>query len=138
MSADSGWDVQTGVFNALTGTSALTTQLAGAAAGVLDHVPAGTAFPYVVIGEARSVPMDSQDSFGSDVTLTLHTYSRGGGMQEARHIMSAIYDALHDISFAVPNQTLVLCRCLDSETALEADGLTRHGVQRFQVITEPA
>ncbi len=137
MSADSIWDVQTGVFAHLAATSAITALLAGGAGGVLDHVPAGTAFPYVVLGETRSLPLDSQRVSGNDVTLTLHTYSRGSGMQQARRIMAAIYDALHNIYFSVPNQTLVLCQCLDAETRLEADGLTRHGIQRFQIITEP-
>ncbi|MBI3440668.1 MAG: DUF3168 domain-containing protein [Proteobacteria bacterium] len=138
MSADSGWDVQTGVFSRLTGTSALTTLLSNGANSVLDHVPAGTAFPYIVIGEASARPMDSQRVSGSDVTLTVHTYSRGVGMQEAKRIMSALYDALHHASFAIPNQVLVLCQLLDSQTVLENDGLTRHGIQRFQIITEPA
>jgi len=136
MSADSAWDVQTGVFTRLAGFTALTALLANGAGSVLDHVPQGTAFPYVVIGETRSQPMDSQRVSGNDVTLALHTYSRGSGMQQARHIMSAVYDALHQISFTVPNQTLVLCQCLGAETSLSDDGLTRHGVQHFQIITE--
>ena len=81
--------------------------------------------------------MDSQSASGNDVTLAIHTYSRGSGMQQARHIMSAVYDALHNASFAVPNQTLVLCQCLDTEARLEDDGMTRHGIQRFKIITEP-
>ena len=138
MSADSVWDVQTGVFSTLTGNAALIALLASGADSVLDHVPAGTAFPYVVIGESSSRPMDSQRFSGNDVTLSIHTYSRGSGMQQSRRIMSAIYDALHDVSFAVPNQTLVLCQCLETETMLDGDGATRHGIQRFQIITEPA
>ncbi len=134
MSADSGWDVQTGVYTLLTETVAVTALLAG---GVLEHVPADAVFPYVVLGETRSVPMDSQGASGNDVTFVLHTYSRGTGMKEAKQIMAALYNALHNASFAVPNQTLVLCRLIDAETALEGDGLTRHGRQRFQIITEP-
>lgn len=138
MSSDSTWDVQAGVFTRLTGVSALTSLLANGAGSVLDHVPAGTAFPYVVIGETSSQPLDSQEVSGNDVTLTLHTYSRGSGMQQVKHIMSAIYDALHHASFSVPNQVLVLCQCLGAETSLTEDGVTRHGIQHFQIITEPA
>jgi hypothetical protein len=146
MSSDSLWDVQTGVFTVLTGTSALTALLANGAASILDHVPTGTAFPYVVLGAAQSVPMDTQGVSGNEVTLTIDTYSRATGMNEARHIMSQIYGALHNTSFAVPNQVLVQCQCLDSATGLEADGMgryaqdavVRHGAQRFRIITEPA
>jgi hypothetical protein len=109
-------------------------------------VPTGTAFPYVVLGAAQSVPMDTQGVSGNEVTLTIDTYSRAAGMDEARHIMSQIYDALHNASFMVPNQVLVQCQCLDSATALEADGMgryaqnaiVRHGQQRFRIVTEPA
>lgn len=137
MSADSSWDVQAGVFTRLTGVSAVTSLLAGGAAGVLDHVPEGTAFPYIVIGEASSQPLDSQGSSGNDVTVAIHTYSRGIGMKEVKNIMSAVDDALHDISFTVPNQILVLCQRLESQAVLEDDGQTRHGIQHFQIITEP-
>ena len=137
MSADSCWDVQTGVFTCLTGNTALIDLLANGADSVLDHVPAGTTFPYIVIGESQSKPLDGQRVSGNDIILTLHTYGRGNGMQEIRRIMSAIYDALHTVSFAVPNQILVLCQYVDSGTGLEDDGMTRHGIQRFQIITEP-
>jgi hypothetical protein len=138
MSADSAWDVQTGVFAGLTGNTALTNLLAAGAASVLDHVPAGTALPYVVIGETSSRPMDSQRVSGNDMTLTIHAYSRGSGMHQLKSIMSAVYAALHDVSFAVPNQILVLCQCLETATLLEGDGMTRHGIQHFKIITEPA
>ena len=137
MSADSCWDVQTGVFTCLTENAALIDLLANGADSVLDHVPVGTAFPYIVIGESQSKPLDGQRVSGNDMILTLHIYGRGCGMQEIRRIMSAIYDALHTVSFAVPNQILVLCQYVDSETVLEDDGMTRHGIQRFQIITEP-
>lgn len=146
MSADSLWDVQTGVFTVLTGTAGLTALLANGAGSILDYVPAGTAFPYVVLGAAQSVPMDTQGVSGNEVTLTIDTYSRATGMDEARHIMSRIYDALHNAAFTVPNQVLVQCRCLDSATGLESDGMgryaqnavVRHGQQRFRIVTEPA
>jgi hypothetical protein len=137
MSADSAWDVQTGVFLRLTGTPAVTGLLAGGANGVFDHVPAGSPFPYIVIGEMRSRPLDTQGVSGNEVFLTLHAYSRGAGMKETKQIMSAVYDALHHAAFTVPNQTLVLSQAVDSEVSLEGDGLTRHGIRRFHIITEP-
>lgn len=137
MSADSCWDVQAGIFTHLAATTALTSQLADGASSVLDHVPAGTAFPYVVLGEMTSQALDTHGGPGSEVTIAIHTYSRGNGMQQARSIMAAVYDALHDVDFTISNQSLVLCRCIGGETRLESDGVTRHGVQRFQIITEP-
>ncbi len=145
MSADSLWDVQTGVYALLTTTPALTALLANGAAGILDHAPAGTAFPYVLLGAAASQPDDTQGFSGNEVTLTIDTYSRSAGMEETRKIMSAIFDALHNAVFAVPHQVLVQCQCAGSATAVEADGLrryeqnalVRHGTQKFRIITEP-
>jgi hypothetical protein len=146
MSADSLWDIQTGVYTVLAGTAGLTALLADGANSILDHVPAGTAFPYVMLGAAQSVPLDTQGISGNEVTLTIDAYSHATGMDELRHIMSQIYDALHNAAFSVPNQSLVQCRCLGSETMLEPEGfghlqqnaVVRHGAQRFRIITEPA
>jgi hypothetical protein len=138
MSADSAWDVQVAIYSRLSGTSALTLQLAAGAAGVCDHVPQGMAFPYVVLSSLQAQPSDTQQTRGYDITLSIASYSRGESMKELRSIMAAIYDALHDASFSVPNQTLILCRQLSGETQLEQDGITRAGLQRFRIITEPA
>jgi hypothetical protein len=145
MSADSLWDVQTAIYTLLTGTTGLTALLPNGGGNILDYVPTGTAFPYVVLGAAQSQPLDTQGVSGNEVTLTIDSYSGATGTSELRHIMSQIYDALHNASFTVPNQVLVQCQCLGSETALAADGLgrmqqtaaVRHGAQRFRIITEP-
>lgn len=138
MSAESTWDVQAGIYARLAGYTALTTQLSGGANAVLDHVPQGKGFPYVVMGETSATPLDTQVTSGNEVHVTLHSYSREPGMQELKKIMVAVYDALHHASFSIPNQTLILCRWLGAETRLESDGVTRHGQQHFQIITEPA
>jgi len=40
---------------------------------VYDDVPQGASFPYVVIGDDTSIPWDTDDSVGSESTLTIHT-----------------------------------------------------------------
>lgn len=137
MSADSVWDVQTAIFSRLSSSSALTSFLTDGADGVRDHVLPSTAFPYVVIGETRSKPFDMAVWSGYEVFFTIHIYSRSAGMNETRQIMEAVYNSLHNAEFNVPNQHLVLCQLQQSETRLEADGKTRHGIQQFRIITEP-
>jgi len=137
MSTDSMWDVQAGVYARLSTALSLTGLLAPGAAGVLDHVPDGTRFPYVVMGEADLAPLDTQGCLGAEVVVTIHTYTRTPGMQKAKQIMAEIYALLHNADFSIPNQTLVLCRNVLSTTRLAEDGITRHGVQRFRIVTEP-
>ncbi len=136
MSVDSTWDVQSSLFTRLSADENLTGLLANGTNSVLDHVLSGTLFPYVVLGETRATPLDTSASAGYEVVISIHTYSKGVGMNEARQIMASIYDCLHRADFEVPNQTMVMCKLLDTEARLDVDGKTRHGIQRFQVITE--
>lgn len=135
MSSDGLWDVQRGVYAVLAAHAPLTAQLADGAAGILDTVPANTPLPYLLIGETAGAPFDMMNGSGFSATLALHAYSQSGGMQEVKTIMSAVYDALHLAAFDVPGRTLLLCSCAGAEAALDADGVTRHGVQHFEIIT---
>lgn len=135
MPQDSLWPVQAAVYGVLTEANAVTAQLAAGAASVFDHVPQGSAFPYIVLGDSAAQPLETQEGGGFDSTIGIHAYSRGLGMKEAKSIMAAVAGALHDQSFAVAGQRLVFCRLISQE--LRQEGETRHGVQRFRIITEP-
>jgi hypothetical protein len=138
MTADSQLAVQSAVLAALQGAPALTALLADGAGGVYDSVPAESAYPYVVIGEATAVPgeADSKDADVMEQTLTLHTWSRYLGLAEAKQIMAAVVAALDQANLSISGHSLVLLRFEFSSTFLDPDGLTRHGVQRFRVITQ--
>jgi hypothetical protein len=135
---DGAFDVQKAVYDRLAAASGLTALLAAGDGSIFDHVPRGSAFPYVAIGEMRLQPLDTQGGDGSDIDLSIHSFARGTGHREVRALMSAIHAALHDAAFPVANRTLVLCRLIAAESAMEGDGETYHGLQRFQIITEPA
>ena len=136
MTADSQWAVQTAVYNRLSTDTALTALLP-ASGGVYDHAPRGTAFPYVVLNETTCQPLDTQTDSGADLSLTIHGYSRTDGFEEIKAIMAAIYDSLHNASFVITGQTLVLCRLTGAQCQIENDGETRHSRQTFRIITEP-
>lgn len=143
------FDRQTAVFARLDGTVALTAQLAAHAytAGkkaIYDHVPqaddAGSSvgFPYVALGDETEVQFDTDDSVGREAIITIHTLSRYKGKKEAKNIMGAIKDALHQHALVVAGQVTVLCYWEFAEIYTEPDGVTYHGVQRFRIITEGA
>jgi hypothetical protein len=135
--SDSTWDVQAAIFSRLSADSNITALLADGANSILDYVPSGANAPYIVLGETRAEPFDTATDAGCEVMIAIHSYSRSLGMKEARDVMTAVYNSLHRASFAVSGHSLILCHLLDSETVMEADGQTRHGIQRFRVITEP-
>src|SRR4051812_27062870 len=86
--------LQAGIYNRLTGYSALTTALGGSK--VYDHVPQGTAAPYVVIGDDTATDWDTKSKAGWELTVTVHVWDfQKAGRKSVKAILSAIHDALH-------------------------------------------
>jgi hypothetical protein len=110
--------------------------------GVYDSVPqaadAGSdlPFPFVTIGDDTAIDWDTDTSVGKEATLTIHSWSRYRGRSEVKQIQGAIYEALHLSNLSVVGYTTVLCLSEFSESLVDPDGLTRHGVQRFRVILD--
>ena len=104
-------------------------------ATVRDHVPQGTAFPYVVIGEeTMSDASSTKDVDFNEFTVTIHIFSRNRGRKEAKNIMARIYTLLHKSNLSITGATHVNTRFEFSDIIKEDDGLTYHGVQRFRTI----
>ncbi|MDE1151406.1 MAG: DUF3168 domain-containing protein [Micavibrio sp.] len=135
MSAQSLWPVQAAVYARLSGDEALGGLLP--ANRIFDAVPADSPFPYIALGDMSARAADTQGTSGYDITLDIDAYSRGTGMKEARALMRAVYDCLHNQSFTVEGQTLLLCLEVESSCSLLADGRTRRSTQRFHLVTEP-
>lgn len=89
-------------------------------------------FPYVVIGDDTLAPWDADDMLGSEVTLTLHFWSRYDGWKEAKAIMGEAYDILHRGSLSAAGYRTVDCLWEFSTTVPEASEY-RHGVQRYRL-----
>jgi hypothetical protein len=136
MPKESIWDIQKAVYDSLSSDGVLTALLADGADSVFDHVPPGSAFPYIVIGEMSSRPLDTMGGHGRDVSVTIHSYSRGRGMKELKAIMCAVFEGLHDADFAIDGHDMISCRETVTDCFVEQDGDTRHGVQRFRIVTE--
>ena len=100
---------------------------------VYDDVPDNAVAPYVVIGDDTFVEFDSDGESGFEATVTVHSWSIYRGRAQVKTIMGSIYDALHRAELNVQGYNLLGCDCEYSETFLESDGVTRHGVQRFRI-----
>jgi len=120
--------LQQAVFDRLSGYPGMPT--------VYDDVPKGAAFPYVAIGEDTHIPWDTDDSVGSESTVTLHVWSRYRGKKEAKQIQGLIYDALNRHELVVAGFVVVTLEFVYSDVLLDPDALTRHGVQRFRALVE--
>jgi hypothetical protein len=101
---------------------------------VYDNVPDNAQAPYVVIGDDTLIEFDSDLVIGFEATVTVHSWSKYRGRAEVKGIMGQIYDTLHRAEFTLQGYNLLGCDCEFSETFLESDGVTRHGVQRFRIL----
>lgn len=109
---------------------------------IYDNVPQAldsgndSFFPYVTIGDDTMIDWDTDTSQGKEATLTIHVWSRYRGRKEVKEIQGIIYDILHLSNLIITGYHSVLMLSEFSETLLDPDGLTRHGVQRFRLIVE--
>lgn len=125
----------------LAAQQAIFTKLNGFIAGVTVYddvpmLPSGqpTAnFPYVVIGNDTMAAWDTDDQLGGEITITLHIWSRAGGMKEAKTIAGAIYTLLHRATFSIAGYVVLDCLCEFSEFLTDPDGETRHGIVRYRM-----
>lgn len=93
-------------------------------------------FPYVTIGDDSDGEFDTDTSTGFDTEATIHVWSRYRGRRETKLLQEAIYDALHLHNLAVTGRHTVFCLFLTADSFMDADGITRHGVIRFRIVTE--
>jgi hypothetical protein len=109
---------------------------------VYDAVPqavdAGdnSAFPYVTVGDDSSTEFDTDTSIGFDTDCTIHVWSRYRGRREVKQIQKAIYDALHLHDLTVTGYHTVMVLFQSADSFMDADGITRHGVSIFRIVTE--
>jgi hypothetical protein len=90
----------------------------------------------VTVGDDTTLDWDTDTSLGKEATITIHTWSRYRGRTELKQIQGLVYNALHLVNLNVVGYDTVQCLSEFSETFLDPDGLTRHGVQRFRLIID--
>jgi hypothetical protein len=102
-----------------------------------SNVPDNAASLYVTIGNDTHIPWDTDGLTGWESTLTIHswdtdhTFSYG----PVKTVMGAISDALHRQTLTLTGYNTVGIDEEFAETKIDADGRTRHGVQRFRLLS---
>ena len=103
---------------------------------VYDNAPQGASFPYVTIGEANLLDDDTDTEQGVLISYVIHTWSQADGRKETKTIMGEIYNALHLTKFSESGYSFTENYFLSSDSFVETDGKTRHGVQNFKLTME--
>jgi hypothetical protein len=104
---------------------------------VYDSAPAKPTFPYVKL-DAQRVANLAECIDGSEIFTTLHVFTDPVGTVEAKRIVGAITDSLHDAEFEIEDNTLKLLEFRDVNYLTEPDGLRTHAVLTMRSLTVPA
>lgn len=125
--------VQDSVYDCLRASAALA---AVVGVRVYDSVPQNVTFPYVVIGEDIHTEWSAHYEVGSSASITVHTWSRHRGQKETKTIQGLIFAALDRITLTAAGYDIISCDSEGSQSFLDVDGLTRHGISTFKVLLE--
>ena len=104
---------------------------------VYNHVPQGTAFPYVTLSETFTVDDGTKTDHGQDHTLTVQVFSAYRGEKEALLLASRVYAALHEATLTLSGHDNWLLRFENQTVIPEPDGLSVRVVLKFRVRTAP-
>lgn len=126
--------LHTAIYGRLTGDVTLMAKVTG----IFDHVPEGSGFPYVTIGEATSTPDGAHDRFGARSTVTIHVWSARHGFSEALAIASDLMRLLDHQALIVNGHDTVAVRHQQTVTMRDPDADLRHVPVRFAIETENA
>ena len=124
---------QAAIFAKLTADAMLSTMLVGVFDG---DAPEGTAFPYVLIGDAIETPDNAHGAFGRQTVQTLHVWSEYRGFAEASSIAYRLQELLDEQPLDITGHRHVATRFEFAQTLTDPDrpGL-RHVPVRFRIIT---
>ena len=108
---------------------------------VYDAVPQpetveNSQYPYITIGEDNHNSIDTDTENMNQVSITVNVWSRQLGRAETKRIQGYIYDTLHRARLEQNGFNFVNIMQDSSTSFYDADGITRHGVQTFNLIIE--
>ena len=124
MSAE--WEVQTAIFAKLE---------ADLAVPVFDFVlQENVPSEYVTIGADTLLPFDTDGRKGFDGTLAIHSWAVANGRRTIKLLQGDVYDSLDRAELSITGYNPIGIEFQFSETNLDPDGATYHGVQRFRIL----
>ena len=101
--------------------------------GVFDHVPQGTEYPFITMGESSLRDFSNLEQQGTEAQATIRIFSREAGRKESALIMERITHLLQRATLAISGQECVDSRFVSSNIILQDEGLTHRGTLVFAV-----
>lgn len=135
--SDPAFEIQKAVFAALAAAPAV------AGGRIYDRVPRSPTFPYVTIGDGDTVGDDTDCYDSSEVTVTVHVWSRepdnGSGLQpgfpESKIIAGLVRSRLKQ-EFVLTGFSVVNAQHLVTRNFRDPDGVTSHAVIEMRYLVD--
>lgn len=122
MSAE--WEIQKAIFDKLE---------VDLAVPVYDFVPQeGAESTYVTLGDDTFSPFNTDGRKGFEGLLNIHVWDISNGRKDCKLLQGSIYDSLDRAEFTITGYNPVGIDFQSSQTILDPDGVTYHGIQRFK------
>lgn len=133
-----GLVVQKGIYETLINNAPLMASVVRVSDDVPQPSDAGDIanFPYVTIGEDVFTDISTDAELMSQVSITIHVWSRAAGRKETKEIQSLIYNALNRAEIVESGYHFININETQSESRLDSDGQTRHGIQTYNLLIE--
>lgn len=128
------FQIQQGIVAKLQGDAALMALIVG----VYDDVPQAAlsennaAYPFIVVGDDTFNAWDTDTELGFESEIQIHVWSRYRGKKELVDIFGKIYDALNRQQIVSTFHILDINHT-NSNSFLEPDGRTRHGITSYLI-----
>ncbi len=91
-------------------------------------------WPKVFFEDAGAVDWSDNCDSGLRAEVALHVGSKYAGDKEINQYMQAIHNRLHRANLVLSDSNLVLCQFIRHDIMLDSDGVTRHGIIRFELL----
>ena len=111
-------------------------------AGIYDFVPSSAQsgnnhlFPMVTIGEDQPAELDTDDSVGGDIVVSIHIWSRSPSWFECKRIADAVRDVLQRQTLDVPDHHFIGMDWTDDDYIRDPDGITLQVISRYRLQIE--
>ncbi len=130
--------VQTGIYNALTGDSTLMSLLSGGGVFDASAVPQNQAFPYITLGDCTETQADTMDGRTYELTYTPHIWAIGAGFKACQAIFARMNWLLHRQPLSLATQTHVGTWYMNMRIMEDPDGIHVQGIATYHIrVQEP-
>ncbi|QOG20461.1 DUF3168 domain-containing protein [Bradyrhizobium sp. SEMIA] len=103
---------------------------------VYDKIQNTPTFPYISLGAVQVLPELGEGIDAAEVFLTLNSWTRFTGSDALRSGGKYLIAALHDEELQIEGGAVLSILLESSRTIPDPDGVTKHGVYTFQILTD--